>query len=293
MEYEQFKKELVELVTERLEQENLEIKVIPVVKNNHVEKEGLVCHEKNSNTSPIIYLDEVYHWYQEMSDMDEVADRVMKLIDERVELDGYALIGAWDKVKSQVGIKLVNYEWNKEKLSDVPHKRVLDLAVVPFLNVELEQLGGKGTVAIHNKFLEIWGIEEEELWEAAEEWLEKEEFECKNIFQLLLDVADELPDMPQGDSLLYVLGNRSRINGAVAMLRKDLLREFAELTGGSFYILPSSLHECLLLPETTMSDCEHIKEMIAAVNDSEVKAEERLSYSLYYYDYQTGELEIK
>ena len=68
------------------------------------------------------------------------------------------------------------------------------------------------------------------------------------------------------------------------------LRDFSDREGSSFYIIPSSIHELLLLPVEDDSDSAEIKDMIKDVNDTQVSEEEILSYSLYYYDREKGDV---
>ena len=83
---------------------------------------------------------------------------------------------------------------------------------------------------------------------------------------------------------MYVLSNQRRVEGAACMLYPNLVRDFAEAVGSSFYIIPSSVHELLLLPTAHLEESSEIKNMIKEINDSQVSAEEILSYSLYLYD---------
>ncbi|MDE7183556.1 MAG: hypothetical protein K2O40_03555 [Lachnospiraceae bacterium] len=91
---------------------------------------------------------------------------------------------------------------------------------------------------------------------------------------------------------VYVLSNRERLQGAACMLYPDLLRRLADATDSSYYIIPSSIHELLIVPTDGFMDREEIKEMIREVNDTQVKPEERLSYSLYGYDKKENKVEI-
>lgn len=83
---------------------------------------------------------------------------------------------------------------------------------------------------------------------------------------------------------MYVLSNKSRVDGAACMLYPNLIQDFAEAIQSSFYIIPSSIHELLLLPTRHLEESQEIKSMIREINDTQVSAEEILSYSLYLYD---------
>lgn len=90
---------------------------------------------------------------------------------------------------------------------------------------------------------------------------------------------------------MYVLSNRNRVEGAACMLYSSLFREFADAVNSSFYIIPSSIHELLLLPDENLDERSgEIKGMIRDINDTQVKPEEILSYSLYCYDKEAGRI---
>ena len=94
---------------------------------------------------------------------------------------------------------------------------------------------------------------------------------------------------------MYVLSNVQRTEGAACILYPNFLKDFAEAIGGGFYIIPSSIHEVLILPEDIADggkECDEIREMIREVNDTQVLEEELLSYSLYHYDAQEDEVRV-
>lgn len=91
---------------------------------------------------------------------------------------------------------------------------------------------------------------------------------------------------------LYVLTNQRVSHGADGILRKDLLKEFSKLARGNFYILPSSVHETLLLGDGPNIKAEDLRDMVQSINRDEVSQEEWLSDNVYYYDTEKGELEI-
>lgn len=294
MTYEEFKDALVEKVNVRLEGSSIKAELKAVTKTNNVIKQGLVFIESGSNASPVIYLDGAYLWYQESNDMNAVVTRAMQLLDERLEIDVNSIVSTWEEAKDCISIRVLNYEWNKEKLKGIPHKRLLDLAIVPVLTIDLKE-DGSGTTFVNEYFLQNWGIDVETLWGAANDWLENEEFEYKGIMELLKDMVGEIDESMEAKFRLYFLGNHTRAYGAVAILRSDILEKFAEEVGGNFYIIPSSIHELLLLPDRDIdgkADAE-IKEMIESVNEEQVSCEERLSYNLYYYDKATKKVEIR
>jgi len=89
---------------------------------------------------------------------------------------------------------------------------------------------------------------------------------------------------------MYVLGNKSRINGAVQMCSKDVMGRVSGFFKQDFWILPSSIHETLLVPIGIM-DVSGLLQMVKEVNEAEVELCDQLSDKVQYYDRKKGTLE--
>ncbi len=134
----------------------------------------------------------------------------------------------------------------------------------------------------------------EKLYQAAKENTQRiQKYEIKSMSEVLCEITraenpegvDENSEESFSDSVpMYVLSNQRRVEGAACMLYPNLVRDFAEAVGSSFYIIPSSVHELLLLPTAHLEESSEIKNMIREINDTQVSTEEILSYSLYLYD---------
>ena len=92
---------------------------------------------------------------------------------------------------------------------------------------------------------------------------------------------------------LYVLSNRRRINGAAVVLYPELLRRLGEAFGGNYYVIPSSVHEVLLLKDTEDEDVHRLNDMVRQVNEQQVLSEEVLSNHVYYYSVEDGMLQSR
>ena len=206
----------------------------------------------------------------------------------------------YESVKNNIVYKLINTERNRELLEDIPYIEFLDLSVV-FQCLLSQKESHLETLLIHNVHTKLWGVTVEELYRAAEENTQKIlPYELRNM----TDVMDEILEAEgteefkhedcivelESNKLMYVLGNQKRIDGAVSMIYPRLLRDFADVTGSNFYIIPASVHEVLLLPAENPEDRENLKGMIKEINDTQMEAEEILSYSLYWFDNIKGKI---
>ena len=199
----------------------------------------------------------------------------------------------YERVKDRIVYKLINTEKNKELLEDLPHIEFLDLSIVFQCMVAQEDIG-TASILIHNVHLKLWDVSVEKLYQAAKENTQRlQKYEIKSMSEVLCEITraenpEEFAEYREeafSDNVpMYVLSNQRRVEGAACMLYPNLVRDFAEAVGSSFYIIPSSVHELLLLPTAHLEESSEIKNMIKEINDSQVSAEEILSYSLYLYD---------
>ena len=70
---------------------------------------------------------------------------------------------------------------------------------------------------------------------------------------------------------MYVLSNKSRVHGAACILYPDILKDFAAVVEKDLYVLPSSIHEVILLPAEGTEDSEQLKAMVHEINESQVE----------------------
>lgn len=95
-----------------------------------------------------------------------------------------------------------------------------------------------------------------------------------------------MPDIPD---TMYVLTNNTKVNGAAAILNDDIRQEIAEKVG-DFYMLPSSIHETLIIPKDAGMEFKELEQMVQEVNQTQVAPGERLSDHVYEYDAKEHEL---
>lgn len=144
---------------------------------------------------------------------------------------------------------------------------------------------GEGTFKMTRQHHKTLSIPVEEVWRSAERNTRKKTV-VRKMYEVINElIGEEILD-DRGDGGLYVVSNQSRYKGAAAVLNKDMLRELAEEIGvDGFIIIPSSIHEMLLMPyeEENEVDMEEFNEMVASVNCTEVAPEERLTDRAYLY----------
>ncbi len=298
MNFEEFKDNVVENIKDYLPErfENADVTLQDVTKNNDRQLTGLIVRTEDSNITPTIYLEDFFRQYEEGADMDTL---LQKIADIRVEheapehLDANKLMDL-DEVRDHITCKLLNADMNKEYLSNKPHRLEEDLAVVYYVD-----LGGDSTghmsAPITDHLLDSYGIDIPELDQIAMDNLAKSDIEFKTMREVLVEMM--FPDGPDENDprmamlppeeetpSMYVLTNAEKMNGANCILDAKTMEEISEKVGGDFYILPSSLHEVIILPDTPEMDKDTLEHMVQDINAGQVAPEDRLSDHVYMYD---------
>lgn len=292
MDYTEFKEVLKKLVQEKAGT-NMKVEIVQIIKNNQTKSENLTYIDPNYNLFPSIQLKELYQEYQKYG-MDWCVDEAVSVLGNMKKIHEDQLIGSWESAKERIIVELVKESWNQKLLEEIPYKTFLDLAVIYRLKM-WECKSGDAVHTVTNGMMEYWDISEEELYEAAIANLQKEEFEIIGWQQAVQDMIEELIDVKEESEFhewMYIFTNRSRIKGAVAMLRTDLLDRFAKAQESDLIILPSSVHEVLLLPAMDDKDVAELRRTVQDINEKKVKEEEWLSDEVYYFRRSTGAVEL-
>lgn len=271
------------------------INVAEYLKNNGVVLTGLSIIEKDSNGSPIIYLDNFYDYYMDGLTYDEIISKIKNLYLEHKDIDGFDEKAFFDfkKASEKIIYRLINYKENKNVLDGIPNRRILDLAVVYYYVVELKE-DFSACAMITNAIIEKWNISEGDLYDIARVNTPKM-LPCK--IKSIQEVINKqsLFEFGMGDKSLdfmYVCSNQLSSNGAVCMIYPKVLSEFSSAIDEDLYILPSSVHEVILLPASSWCSAYSLREMVASVNENEVMTQEVLSNNVYRYERSSGDISI-
>ena len=283
--------------------EDYRVEVKKVRKNNGVIHYGLVILSREQNVAPTIYLDAFLEAYERGSTLGMLVRRLLALYEAgmpetNVDLEFFR---SFEKVKDRICYRLAGRKGNEELLQNVPHIEFLDLAVCFYYAYQGEQLG-EGSILIHNSHVEMWGTCITELLSLAQKntprlfpWI------CGSLRDIMSGMTEqkggrereEDPEDSFWDGIpMKVLTNEKRTQGAACMLYPDVLAGLAEKEGRSFYILPSSVHEVILMADMGAGEAEGFKRMIVEINATQVAPEEVLSDSLYYYDFAEKRVKI-
>ena len=110
----------------------------------------------------------------------------------------------------------------------------------------------------------------------------------------LYSALSEEMDMPAPngyDMQMYIMTNRLGINGAASLMYDHAMEEASKVIGGDYVVLPSSIHEVILLRDDGNRNYDDLKQMVREINQATVKQDEQLGDSVYHYDAKTNTFE--
>ena len=142
--------------------------------------------------------------------------------------------------------------------------------------------------------MEMWGVTEQELVDLA---MENSEYMTHTMLDIMLETMEGLDDvtiqMMNVDPTLkqqIIVTNKERLFGASAIYKKEILKEIADQFRSDIYIIPSSIHELIIIPSYVIS-AEEVTAQIQTVNATDVDPEDVLSDHVYIFRRETMEIE--
>ena len=283
MTYDQFVHAVEAKVKEGVKKE-VSVQIRCALKNNGIKRQGLTLLEKGINISPTIYLEEYYRRFQNGDSVETIAEDLLKLYNEVRFCESWEgeFIREYSKIRERIVYRLINRKDNQELLSMVPYQEYLDLAIVFYVLVEVNSYGS-ASMMIQNEHLKLWETTTEEIYQCA----------CANTRKLLPDefnsmgsVLEELMgiEIEEEEEVIYLFTNRIRSYGAAVILYEGRLETIGEYLKENFFVLPSSIHEVLIVPESRISGISDLEKIVREVNQTQLEKEEILSDRAYYYD---------
>ena len=281
MNYDQFVCAMLECTAKKVSEEEL-VEKQEVLKNNGVIAVGLTLRNRRSQIAPIIYMEDFYRKYCLGASLEVLSDFFLQRSRNLPTEPGcnYCEMQDFAKIKDQVVYKLVNAKKNEKLLREVPHLPILDFAIVFYWMVPAGD-SEYGSVLIRNSHMDLWKLPISVLYQCAK----------KNTPGLLPYTFAPLGEFIKNysgemleESSLYILTNRLGMNGSAALLYPEMPGKIYKYIKSSYYLLPSSIHEFLVVPEHELILPENLKEMVQEVNATQVSAEEFLSDHIYYFD---------
>lgn len=292
LDYASFVSFIKDNIEERMGQ-GYNIKIYKVIKNNSIELDSLVVLKDGENFAPNIYLNAYYESFVAGTPMNEIMDRLYMIYNHcaiPIVQDDFEY--SLEFMEPYIFFRIVNLERNKGLLTQIPYIEFLDLAITFNCLVRSEE-EGIGTIRITNDHIKLWDITIDRLKELAFN-------NTIRLFPPVIKTMEEvIKELLHSDNIdyesisyeeqncetypMYILTNEKGINGASCLLYKDVIREFAKHIKSDLYILPSSIHEIIIVPMESSMDKERFQRMVEDINNTQVLPEEVLSDCVYMY----------
>lgn len=283
-----------------------------VTKNNGNIRHSILIRKEDETLTPNIYIDDMYDDYYSGATFSEIVSRI---IDMRCSLNSTAQINLdflddYELVRKMLGVKLIGKENNEKLLAEVPHTDFYDLTTVYYINMENEEIGN-GAILVRNEFMRDWNIPLERLhYDARENMMRNNPPLRLDIVDMLIDIFvehnndgtefakaeidDYISEMEATRDLnrnMYVLTNQSKWFGASTLIYPGMLEELGNSFESDYYILPSSIHEVILVPCYYEENGSELSDMVRTVNETNVEVEDILANHAYKYHRENHWLE--
>lgn len=178
-----------------------------------------------------------------------------------------------EQILSKAYCEVIGIKGNKKMLYSMPYIKVEDMAIIYKLLIS-ENDEGLATIKVTNQILDNMGISLQELHECAMA-------NTQSFFPAEVVLRPQIFDIVGINSpFIYVLTNRQTTNGAIAAFYPGELQKVVDTLCKDIYILPSSIHEVILMPDTGENVSE-LRALVKDMNRNVVSKEDKLTDSVY------------
>lgn len=294
MDYETFKQEMTEDLKQRLYErgiEDVEMSFHNVEKANQ-NYESLTVRQEGSNVGVNFNIENAFAEYEHTGDyvgvLAESTHAIMQGIENIPSVDTSELTN-YEAMKEKLSIEVISAETNAELFTKIPHESMEDMAVVYRFVLESND-AGRASILVTNDMIDHMGVTHEQLKaDALENAPEIRPAVIQGMSEVMREMmgpeAFEMFGLPEEqEEMMYVATVPDKNSGAGVLAYQDFMDQAAEKLGGDFYILPSSIHEILLVPDNGDKAADDLRDMVREVNATQVSPEEKLTDNVYHYD---------
>ena len=301
MEFEAFKNTIMDLVSKEVEDRGLEgiSMKLTTVESPDGMTDRLMVSVDDSKMSMAFRLKEIYQSVEDGEDIDHAVYKMVNTIEDNIsfvkekEQDVKSFISDYEKVKDNTYLRLI--PGDSPILKSTPHRMIEDMALV--VNVHLDSFSdenGRSCVVVSKPLMEMYGIDESQLFADAEKnSLANEPMVFKPLLDMVKDLIsnEDIPNPEDVGIVTYIATNQSGFQGAAVAGYPDFCEKAAEVIGGSFYMLPSSVHEFILIKDDGTPKAKDLNRMIKNVNETVLEPRDVLAAQCYHYDAKAKVLE--
>lgn len=258
------------------------------VRKINFQEEALLVRYKGDQIAPVVYMSGRYEDYLSGREMSEIVKDIARDVQEARKHQPDMLDFTAEMAKERLYLSVINAEKNEELLNSVPYRKIEDLACIAKFRLDAE-----ASVVVNETLCRQFRLTAEEVLEIGERNMVKNGYQCEpldlEIKRILKEqgVADrEIEEgmMKTQSSMMYVASTANHMEGAAVIASREAMHDFYEKIGEPFYILPSSRHEVILLPDRCGLETADLAEMVKDVNRQVVDEKDVLSDHVYHFD---------
>ena len=299
---EELKDSIMQTIPEELTQ-GLTLTDTIVTKVNDQKLYGLSFQMEGTEAAPTIYVNQFYDRYRQGDTMQHIAIETAHMYLDT--LSHPAVVKetpdlSFDKIKDNLTLKLVEIKRNRSYLSDIPYMTVGNgLAAVCDIRLDAPENEGVWSTTVTKQMMETYHYDKSEVFRQA--MMSAREVDPPTmmsmggrLFETIFSpnmLADDSPVADADKEPMYVLSNESGVYGAATLFYPGMQEQVADKLGESYYALPSSLHEFLIVPESAGVNLPNLSEMVKTANETVVEAKDVLSDTVLHYDRDEKKLE--
>lgn len=286
MKYPEFREELLN-VLKNMVPKAVTVRIVQVEKLNSSVRFGILFDREDMMYTPTVYLEPFYRSFQRGMSLEKIAEELLSCYEEELNdvPESVERLQSYESARQDVYCKLIHIKENQRLLQDTPHIKFLDFAIVAYFEVSREEMY-KGSVLIKDYYLERWQITEEELLRNALVCTK----EKKGVFfRPMSDILCQYISKEDGDiyeharKCMFVLTNTEKYMGAIMIYYPEVLSQIALFLKEDFYLLPSSVHEWIIIPVSATAGEDNLLKTVRDINRIAVLEEEVLSDNIYLY----------
>ena len=302
--YEEFVYQFVAELQLKLSPYDMQVSIVNKMRNNSILEKSIKVDIPGTNVSPSISTLPLYEHCCDCDDMPAVVRGLAeKIVEERDrQIDTMSVLSKENILKSTY-LMVVNTAGNKALLADTPHFLIAEgeLAAIPRLSINIG--GKKGSIIIKNGMLPVLQMTGEEILRVGKNnMVEQNLFEINSLLAETMrlmdekgeDISDDFSEFfVENTPKTFVITTKDKKLGACCLACPEVIGTAIDKMGFDCYILPSSIHEVILVEKKGNADeIEELRDMVNQVNRQSVPATEILSDKVFQYNAKTKKIEI-
>lgn len=258
------------------------------VRKINFQEEALLVRYKGDQIAPVVYMSGRYEDYLSGREMSEIVKDIARDVQEARKHQPDMLDLTAEMAKERLYLSVINAEKNEELLNSVPYRKIEDLACIAKFRLDAES-----SVLVNEDLCRKLRMTSEEVLAIAEHNMVKNGYQCEpldlEIKRILKEQGVSDREIEEGmmktqSSMMYVASTANHMEGAAVIASREAMHDFYEKIGEPFYILPSSRHEVILLPDRCGLEIADLAEMVKDVNRQVVDEKDVLSDHVYHFD---------